>query len=173
MKEKIKRFVNEHRTLIVVIITVIFAFFLYRYLCCKNRPVKKFEGGANFKYFPLNKINGNITNTNYHNANHKVKGGGPIYKILPFKFNGKIYYFWVLGKEIKDQTMYVLNENGEKLAKDINERIFKNFDMYNDKITIVLKDDNQISRIEKLLTNPLFFYEYNQYNVKDYLGIID
>ena len=47
MIENIKQFVNEHRTLIAVIITVLVICFLYRWFCCKDRPlVDKVKGGG-------------------------------------------------------------------------------------------------------------------------------
>ena len=58
MIDNIKRFVNEHHTLMVVIIGVLVICFLYWWFCCKDRPLaNKVKGGiAGFK---ITKINGN------------------------------------------------------------------------------------------------------------------
>ena len=46
MIENIKRFVNEHHTLMVVIIDVLVICFLYWFFCCKDKPLEnKVKGG--------------------------------------------------------------------------------------------------------------------------------
>ena len=47
MIENVKRFANEHRTLIVVIISVLVICFLYWFLYCKDRPLE--NGGDIYK----------------------------------------------------------------------------------------------------------------------------
>ena len=145
MIENIKRFVNEHHTLIGVIVGVLVICFIYWWFCCKDRPVV-----------------------------NKIKGGGPFAVLVPFRVNGKIYYFWVLGKSISDEcpTFYVLNEAGEKKAGEINAKIFSKYQMFSN-LLAGQTDEEGATILEKIALNPLHFYRRSTYSIRDFLGLKD
>lgn len=152
MIENIKRFVKEHRTLIVVIIGVLVICYLYWWLFHKARTSTKEVGG---------KV------TNYISARY----------ILNERDEEKTLYFYVLGAYIHDtdrkraikgrqnRLLYVLNKEGERQARVGNSKILNMFVSYFNKFIGVMTEDN-ISLVN-VVKIPCYFYGIkrgNSYN---------
>ena len=107
MIENIKQFVNEHQTLIVVIICVLVICFIYWYFCCKEKPL-------------ANKVKGGTLSTNfYKKCTVKTASNHTASKV-----------FQCVGININDNLLFtVLNEDGRALIGKFNEE-FKKFTIY-------------------------------------------
>ena len=88
MIDNIKRFVNEHQTLMVVIIGVLIICFLYWWFCCKDKTVKR--GGDVYK-LPLEVVE---------------EDGGGVYNFIGADVISEKY------------PLYVMNENANSLMDD-------------------------------------------------------
>ena len=66
-----------------------------------------------------------------------------------------------------------MNGEGEEKAGEFNEKVFKQYNLFINLTSIKYEEDKEISLMEKIVTNPLYFYGSKTYSAIDYLDISD
>ena len=151
MIENIKQFVNEHQTLIVVIIGVLVICFIYWFPCCKDRP-------------SANKVNGGEV------GKMKVIVGNRLYESIGMMMNGD-YLLWVLtdiGENFITTNNYIStynfleqlffedeNNNLYKVIKNPVGFLFKDYETYSSQTIKNLFNDLEIDELRNLIYSDL------------------